>query len=540
MQLLVDELICPMQLGNLNVVGAWYEDLSQTEDAEVHTLLKKYKEYNMQHQDTFPVARQFIEKLNEKIAKDINVKFFVLSHLTENTYACTYVSTEKEALQIQAWLQSSAIDAEITMDYLMAWCIKIDRIDAFPDNFFTLDKLNEQQANLLRLIKKQNNTLKIFSDAHIKKFLAIVMQSFVAVNYSAELANTKKTDTYLNDVKCYADCSVMDFLNKHAKVSQQHHNMLVSYYATLSTNLTIFENSLLSPHSIYTFVVLNSGYPLKAMEVVFEKMSTYGVYSNELIRTINRNIELILFIAKENSIIHSEKFATVLSKLSQVNRICEIVNSHLKFLSEESWNVQMIFVAELNLMQKNKSHEIQMAEESFKTTKEKCKQQLMQMNVLLDQLQVEVKNILHARTSSEIQSQPKLTSNPRMFSTPHEVVLRNITKIIPHEERHKYKYFDQAINDKKYERALRTACNSSLGKAFKLVKLLLMYKGILKINIDEQAGDKCYSALHYAAIKGNKDIYDLLVHFRAKQLPDKEGNMPEDLLPKERFCPNFK
>lgn len=38
-QLLVDELVCPMVVDNLQAVGLWYNDFSQTEDAEVHELL---------------------------------------------------------------------------------------------------------------------------------------------------------------------------------------------------------------------------------------------------------------------------------------------------------------------------------------------------------------------------------------------------------------------------------------------------------------------------------------------------------------------
>ena len=36
----VDEYICPLEPSDLNAVGAWYDDFSQTEDDEVHTLLR--------------------------------------------------------------------------------------------------------------------------------------------------------------------------------------------------------------------------------------------------------------------------------------------------------------------------------------------------------------------------------------------------------------------------------------------------------------------------------------------------------------------
>lgn len=38
-QLLVDEFVCPLVVDNLQAVGLWYNDFSQTEDAEVHELL---------------------------------------------------------------------------------------------------------------------------------------------------------------------------------------------------------------------------------------------------------------------------------------------------------------------------------------------------------------------------------------------------------------------------------------------------------------------------------------------------------------------
>ena len=40
---LVDEFICPLQPTSLYAVGAWYDDFTQTEDEEVHQLLKEAK-----------------------------------------------------------------------------------------------------------------------------------------------------------------------------------------------------------------------------------------------------------------------------------------------------------------------------------------------------------------------------------------------------------------------------------------------------------------------------------------------------------------
>lgn len=48
-KLLVDQLICPMQPTYFDAVGAWYEDFSQTEDAEVSELLQKGRELSHHH-----------------------------------------------------------------------------------------------------------------------------------------------------------------------------------------------------------------------------------------------------------------------------------------------------------------------------------------------------------------------------------------------------------------------------------------------------------------------------------------------------------
>lgn len=45
-QTLVDEFVCPLIVDNLQAVGLWYNDFSQTEDAEVHELLALAKQHN--------------------------------------------------------------------------------------------------------------------------------------------------------------------------------------------------------------------------------------------------------------------------------------------------------------------------------------------------------------------------------------------------------------------------------------------------------------------------------------------------------------
>lgn len=77
--------------------------------------------------------------------------------------------------------------------------------------------------------------------------------------------------------------------------------------------------------------------------------------------------------------------------------------------------------------------------------------------------------------------------------------------------------FFQSLEKKNYAQALRRACNSSDESAV-LVKILLEYTVPLKIKIDEQAGEKQYSALHYAAFKGNRALYNLLVSHHANEV----------------------
>jgi hypothetical protein len=66
------------------------------------------------------------------------------------------------------------------------------------------------------------------------------------------------------------------------------------------------------------------------------------------------------------------------------------------------------------------------------------------------------------------------------------------------------------VRNKEYSKALRTAANDEQDGLI-IVTLLLKYKDSLKINIDEQAGDKNRAASHWAIIKQKWDILDLLL-----------------------------
>lgn len=43
---LVDQFVCPLRPTSLYAVGAWYDDFSQTDDEEVHTLLREAKKFS--------------------------------------------------------------------------------------------------------------------------------------------------------------------------------------------------------------------------------------------------------------------------------------------------------------------------------------------------------------------------------------------------------------------------------------------------------------------------------------------------------------
>lgn len=91
-----------------------------------------------------------------------------------------------------------------------------------------------------------------------------------------------------------------------------------------------------------------------------------------------------------------------------------------------------------------------------------------------------------------------------------------------------------AIKERAYARALRRACTAtdvSDIRIHQIVAIILEYKDILNININEQAGDKNFAAIHYAAEKGNKVVFDLLKKAGANiTLQAKGGKTADDLL----------
>lgn len=69
----------------------------------------------------------------------------------------------------------------------------------------------------------------------------------------------------------------------------------------------------------------------------------------------------------------------------------------------------------------------------------------------------------------------------------------------------------EALEQKEYSRALRWLCTNKSEKAETLARLILSYKERLSINVNERAFGYGHTAIHYAAIRGNQQLYDLLV-----------------------------
>jgi ankyrin repeat protein len=74
-----------------------------------------------------------------------------------------------------------------------------------------------------------------------------------------------------------------------------------------------------------------------------------------------------------------------------------------------------------------------------------------------------------------------------------------------------FKPFTQALDEKRYSTALRRLCTSDKSKIFKLVEILLRFKHILKIDLNERVGNDQRSVLHFAARHSTAAVYDLLL-----------------------------
>jgi hypothetical protein len=98
-------------------------------------------------------------------------------------------------------------------------------------------------------------------------------------------------------------------------------------------------------------------------------------------------------------------------------------------------------------------------------------------------------------------------------------------------------FFDpllKCLNEKSYEKALRLLCNN-INKSelnLNLIQILLHYQDSLKIDINQQAGEKHYAPIHYAALHAHSGLYHLLTNYGADpSLKSKEEKTAPDLFP---------
>lgn len=96
----------------------------------------------------------------------------------------------------------------------------------------------------------------------------------------------------------------------------------------------------------------------------------------------------------------------------------------------------------------------------------------------------------------------------------HDNLLDDIEPIInTHPE--SFKPFHDSIMARNYTQALRRACTSKHPSAFDLIKTLCAYKNKLNFDINEPNREQKYTALHYAALNQNPEIYDYLISIGA-------------------------
>lgn len=88
------------------------------------------------------------------------------------------------------------------------------------------------------------------------------------------------------------------------------------------------------------------------------------------------------------------------------------------------------------------------------------------------------------------------------------------------------KAVQESLHNKKYNQAIRrisTACENNKA-ALSILLILLKHKKALNIDINETAGEKGRSAIHYAAIKQNKIIFKTLIEHGANpSIKDGDG-----------------
>ncbi len=110
----------------------------------------------------------------------------------------------------------------------------------------------------------------------------------------------------------------------------------------------------------------------------------------------------------------------------------------------------------------------------------------------------------------------------------HESLVRRVQLIVNRSHVNKtYALFLSIIERREYNIALRTACkacNKGNKDVFNLILILLDYKDVFSINLDEKSKTDGQAPIHYAASNCNKDLCNLLVSRGANRaLLNKEG-----------------
>lgn len=121
------------------------------------------------------------------------------------------------------------------------------------------------------------------------------------------------------------------------------------------------------------------------------------------------------------------------------------------------------------------------------------------------------------------------------MESPHQELLKNLNPIVS-QDPDGFASFMAAIQGTEdegpnYERALRRACTAQSPLITQAITVLLAFNKMLGFDIDAQAGNPKRGAIHHAAMRGNTEVYDLLVRYGADpRLKDGEGKSGQDYM----------
>jgi hypothetical protein len=267
-------------------------------------------------------------------------------------------------------------------------------------------------------------------------------------------------------------------------------------------------------------------------------MATYGDYCIEYLKLVMMVNHKYFFKIKNLYDGHENSFLNLIKNRNQMTKNLDNISAILKFFGAESFNISKLFNYKLGLLSGQDAISCELLQTQYATKEKECRTLISVTNDVIAKFNAETKALFYSASQScKMNKKAEVSysvygsksSSVTLFTSSHDSFLKQSATIITAEEREKFKYFFEAINANSYSQALRTACTSTHPKAFELVKLLMLHAVDFKINIDEQAGDKHYSALHHAASKHNQLIYDYLLHLGAVQSLDIDGKTPEQL-----------